>query len=237
MDLEKQGTIAQTKTVPMEVHSQCLACKGDLECQNPNCQLCSVEPETIQHALFGCNFARATWGASHFGLTENLHGSLRQIMELMRNQLQSDRKKACTTIACATVITIPPNQQQQGMQGVEHGISSDFVCYVDGSWSDDGRAGVGLYLTKQGVPIRWVSKVVQAINPAQAEARAVLEACILLQQLDCQQDMILSDSAETLDSLSHTPHLSYMTGETPITTGAPGTFKTSSKEAQYRIPN
>lgn len=90
------------------------------------------------------------------------------------------------------------------MQGVEQGISSDFVCYVDGSWSDDGRAGVGLYLTKQGVPIRWVSKMVQAINPAQAEARAVLEACILLQQLDCQQGMILSDSAETVDSLSHT---------------------------------
>lgn len=69
------------------------------------------------------------------------------------------------------------------------------MCYVDGSWDQEGKAGIGAYLLKNGVLISWLSKGVLADTPAQAEAKAVLQRIEILQSVD-EQGLLLSDSQE-----------------------------------------
>ena len=38
----------------------------------------------------------------------------------------------------------------------QHFPISIFQCFVDGSWSELGKAGIGIYLTKDGEVIEWM---------------------------------------------------------------------------------
>ncbi|KAF3320887.1 hypothetical protein FCM35_KLT15021 [Carex littledalei] len=124
---------------------------------------------------------------------------------LVCNRYYSDTEQACSALASTgysnaarTVSTV------QTVQHTHRNTEVEYKCFVDGSWSEDGRAGVGVYLTRQGVGIKWLSKSVQALGSSQAEARGVLEAYILMQKLQCNHGIVYSDSLETVDSLLHT---------------------------------
>lgn len=119
------------------------------------------------------------------------------------NRYYAQTREACQTLYYAAPISTKQQQVCYNGQQPNLELVPDIAYYVDGSWSDDGKAGVGLYLTIGGEPARWVSKMVRAINSAQTEARGVLEAFLLLQQLNLQGGLIFSDSKETVDSLSH----------------------------------
>lgn len=106
--------------------------------------------------------------------------------------------EACQTLAYSL-------QREQSGTGTLPGsleASAEIECFVDGSWSEDSRARIGLYLTIRGEQSRWVSKSIQAINPVQVEARAVLEALNLMQGLNLSDGTIYSDSTEN-GAISH----------------------------------
>lgn len=63
-------------------------------------------------------------------------------------------------------------------------------CYVDGSWADNGYAGVGVVLVQGEDVVCWKSKMVEAMNPFQAEARAVLEGYRLMRQKGYHHGMV-----------------------------------------------
>lgn len=70
-------------------------------------------------------------------------------------------------------------------------------------------AGVGAYLLYKGNIVCWISKEVQAVNPAQAEAKALLEGYNLLVQKAGGKGVVYSDSKETVAALSQkTPVIS-----------------------------
>lgn len=60
------------------------------------------------------------------------------------------------------------------------GFQGDPICIVDGSWSVDRLAGIGMYVIINERVVQWVSKRVIAVNAAQAEAIAVLQGLKLL---------------------------------------------------------
>lgn len=73
-------------------------------------------------------------------------------------------------------------------------------CYVDGSWDQNGKAGMGLCLFQQGNVVAWSSKPIPAISPSKAEAMAVLDGVRLLTQQGNRQGVVMSDSKETVHS-------------------------------------
>lgn len=95
-----------------------------------------------------------------------------------------------------------PRSAPQRVQQAPNNQEEEYVCYVDGSWSENGAARIGIYLTKQGCGIKWVCKSVRALGPGQAEARGVMEAYKFMQNLQCDHGVVYSDSIETVDSLS-----------------------------------
>lgn len=96
-----------------------------------------------------------------------------------------------------------PSTSNLLVQGAAQEEEEEYVCYVDGSWDDNGRAGVGVILIREGSVVRWISKSVNGMGAAQAEAMSVLEAYQLMQQYSCQKGCVFSDSLKTVDSLSH----------------------------------
>ncbi|KAF3323618.1 hypothetical protein FCM35_KLT12349 [Carex littledalei] len=76
------------------------------------------------------------------------------------------------------------------------------VCYVDGSWSQDGLAGVGLCLVQDRKVIAWVSKKVVSDTPSQSEAVAILEGYKLLSLKAGQMDTVFSDSKGLVHALA-----------------------------------
>ncbi|KAF3328804.1 hypothetical protein FCM35_KLT05882 [Carex littledalei] len=94
--------------------------------------------------------------------------------------------------------TAAPTDQQLPQQAI-----SDHVCFVNGSWSEDDRAGVGMLLTYREQGVKWVARSVQARSPAQAEAIAVLHGYRLMQDWGCHTGVVFSDSKEVVDSLAH----------------------------------
>lgn len=99
----------------------------------------------------------------------------------------------------------PVSQQQLPTQvGMQHELNH-FRCFVDGSWSDGGRAGIGLHLVLNGKSVEWVSQGVSAVNATQAEAKAVLEGCKLLLKHTNGVGIVLSDSIEVIGSVNNSP--------------------------------
>lgn len=62
---------------------------------------------------------------------------------------------------------------------------------MDGSWSSDGLAGIGAYLTQDGEVIHWVSKRVNTMDPAQV-------ACAVLQGLKTSANPQLQQGASAI---------------------------------------
>lgn len=81
--------------------------------------------------------------------------------------------------------------------------SEDPICYVDGSWSSDGLAGIGAYVFVNGRVVQWCSQGVQAMSSAQAEAMAVVIGYKMLISYVSPRCLLYSDSMETVDSLAH----------------------------------
>lgn len=116
------------------------------------------------------------------------------------NRYFREAKLACSNLT-------PSNQDSTGTlteNMATHEEEEEYACYVDGSWDDNGMAGVGVILTRQrqGSPVRWISKSVKAMGAAQAEAMGVLETYKLMLQGSCKKGCVFSDSLETVDSLS-----------------------------------
>lgn len=154
------------------------------------------EKEVTQFVCITWAIWRSRNDAVMGGKLQNMH---------LCNRYYSDTEQACNAIASmgnlrpvSAVNTIQPLQQTQ------RGMGAEYECYADGSWSEDGRAGVGLYLTRHGIGIKWLFKSIQALGPTQAEARGVLEAYKLMQNLRCTHGTVYSDCLEIVDSLSHT---------------------------------
>lgn len=84
-------------------------------------------------------------------------------------------------------------------------VNSSYSCFVDGSWTPGGFAGIGVYLLYEGRVIHWISKAIQAVNPAQAEAIAVLEGYQLLVQKAYGEGKLFSDSKEVVSALATNP--------------------------------
>lgn len=95
-----------------------------------------------------------------------------------------------------------PSQSRTNLGFQRECHSNSSHCYVDGSWSADGKAGVGVILTLNGSITHWVSKGVHALNATHAEASAVLEGYRLLMTHNCPQGTVLSDCLEIVDSLA-----------------------------------
>lgn len=109
-----------------------------------------------------------------------------------------------------TLMACQINAYQSGIIGAPETRSNQLVpeggdctCYVDSSWSIDGKAGVGAMLLHNGNVTRWVSKEVNAMNAMHAEALAVLEGYQLLKSGNCLSGTVLSDCLEIVDSLVH----------------------------------
>lgn len=77
-----------------------------------------------------------------------------------------------------------------------------YKCYVDGSWSQDGLAGVGIYITFRGSLVKWCSKRVRVLSSTHAEAKAVLLGCQLMRQYQHKGGQILSGCSEVVCSIS-----------------------------------
>lgn len=82
-------------------------------------------------------------------------------------------------------------------------------CYVDGSWDEQGKAGVGVCIMIHGEVVFWMSKAIQALSPAQAEARAVLEGLKAMGDMALEEGRLFTDSLETVSALiQHWPVIS-----------------------------
>lgn len=204
------------------------------------CPLCNGASETVEHALFWCEFAKKVWRLSPLNLdSDTLQGSCRLIIEQalqapsqflsnfvsimwaiwkVRNDAVMAGKpvnmetcvryfkeitQVCQTMAIAGLASKgnPLNRQESGPSYLPN--SSEYECFVDGSWSDNGLAGVGIFLTYKGVPVKCVANCVQALSPAHAEAIAVLQGYQLMIDCGCKEGVVLSDSKEVVDSLAH----------------------------------
>lgn len=115
-------------------------------------------------------------------------------------------------LACQSVYRCSPVPIQQsngtGTQSHSHLISAaSHFCYVDGSWSQDGLAGIRAYILVGGKVVQWTSKRVQAMNSAHAEAIAVLHGYKMLLSVATEWAYLFSDSLEIVDSLAHSPPL------------------------------
>lgn len=203
------------------------------------CQLCNHEVESIEHALFTCDFAKEAWWASELTLrSDQLQGDFRQIIAHILGSLTETEvsRFVCMTWAIWRIrndaimegkkqdlntcfryyqeillvrqtrygkglvhyATNPPQRQQS--QNLE---SEGPICYVDGSWSADALAGVGVIMTVKGVIIQWISKRVNAMSPTHAEAIALLEGYKLLHAQNYYGGTVFSDSLEVVDSVGH----------------------------------
>lgn len=65
----------------------------------------------------------------------------------------------------------------------QHFRISIFQCFVDGSWSELGKAGIGIYLTKDGEVIEWM-------------------VVIWCSNMQMGVGTVVSDSKETVDAVS-----------------------------------
>lgn len=95
-----------------------------------------------------------------------------QVRLLMGNLTSNQHKRVAVM---AEQLKIPHKNQQ-----VHH-----YTCYVDGS------TGIGLCFMQHGRVVLWVSKANQAISPAQAEARAVLEGFTILAEMRSNEGIVL----------------------------------------------
>lgn len=109
---------------------------------------------------------------------------------------------ACQVTAIASAAGRPsPGMTQH--QETSSQNQRDCECYVDGSWSENGAAGIGIILVQRGRIIYWASRRVTAISPSQVEAIAVLHGYKLMQDSGCREGVIFSDSLEVVDSIAH----------------------------------
>lgn len=179
---------------------------------DPTCQICGRGPETIMHALFKCDFARAMWLVSDLGLgTDDLPDSFKEFISTIWQSLSADQfgnfvcllwavwrsrnevifnhtkqtpgackaffktaKESCQHVQLNTGLASQTRSNTTSAAVAHLGDPapqvSQIMCYVDGSWDQEGRAGIGVYLTQNGMLLQWLSKSVRALNSTQAEA-------------------------------------------------------------------
>lgn len=145
-----------------------------------------------------CAFVCTAWAIWRLRNEAVLAGK-RQTVELCRRYYQRELTTCSIRRLARGRLLTPIVQQERGI-GVQQG--QPFVCFVDGSWEQDSQAGIGVCLLHNGVIMHWISKATQAINPAQAEAKAVLEGYKLLLQKANGVGTVFSDSMETVLSLA-----------------------------------
>lgn len=113
-----------------------------------------------------------------------------EVRILTRNPLPSQGQRMAAEVE--------QSQRSQHSQQV-----NNYICYVDGSWEMDGAAGIGVCLMQHGQIILWISRTIQAVNPAQAEARAVLEGLNVLTEMGYREGTVYSDSKEIVLALAN----------------------------------
>lgn len=148
-----------------------------------------------------CSFVCTMWAIWRMR-NEAVHGKKAQLA-LVCKAFYEKEKEACQ-LKLITSKMFPVSLQIQGaIQSEMEGESSisDYECYVDGAWGENGHAGIGAYVMHKGVIIWWSSKSVHAINLNQAEAKGVLEGYRLLIQKAGGKGIVYSDSKETVLAL------------------------------------
>lgn len=81
--------------------------------------------------------------------------------------------------------------------------------WMHGSWDEQGKAGVGVCIMINGEVVFWMSKAIQALSSAQAEARAVLEGLKAMRDMALEEGRLFTDSQETTSALiQHWPIIS-----------------------------
>ncbi|KAF3331451.1 hypothetical protein FCM35_KLT02857 [Carex littledalei] len=119
-------------------------------------------------------------------------------------KLYKDVLDVCQLAFSTITVPIPPNTAASSGTQRDFARGDSLTCYVDGSWSSDGLAGIGGYIIQGGRITQWMSKRVGAVNPAQAEAMAVLQGYLMLLSIPSEQRaQLYSDSLEMVDSLAH----------------------------------
>lgn len=150
-----------------------------------------------------CSFVSTLWAIWRMR-NEVIHGGKRQSLEACMAFYKKERNSCQTRILTSGIIL--PNQAQlrEVQVSVQGHPTTAFQCYVDGSWTLGGVAGIGVYLLKEGKVTNWISKSVLAVNPAQTEAKALLEGYHLLVQEAGGEGVLFSDSKETVLALQGT---------------------------------
>ncbi|KAF3334481.1 hypothetical protein FCM35_KLT21085 [Carex littledalei] len=97
---------------------------------------------------------------------------------------------------CGEKQGVKPDAQQQlpPLPGIIP-TPNEFLCFVDGSWSD----------VCNGRTVEWVSQYGMAADATQIEARAVLEGCKLLAKHASGVGTVVSDSKEIVTSVNSSP--------------------------------
>lgn len=121
-----------------------------------------------------CSFICTTWGVWRLR-NEAIYASKPQTIDICRLSCKKEMDSCKIRRMARGFDPTAPRQIVQVTNEQRHIEVSPFTCFVDGSWDQDGRAGVGLCLLHNGEVAHWISKLVQAVNPAHAEAKAVLE--------------------------------------------------------------
>lgn len=98
-----------------------------------------------------------------------------------------------------------PHKQVMEYSCVEQQLQQEefpFSCYVDGSRAQDGKAGIGVYLLYRGKAVYWSSKAVSTVNPAQVEAKALLEGYSVLVKKAGGVGAVFSDSKDLVAAMA-----------------------------------
>lgn len=145
-----------------------------------------------------CVFVCTAWAIWRLR-NEAVYAGKRQTVELCRRYCQKELD-SCNKRRLAQGKLVNPPLQSGGP--IDSQQVQPFECFVDGAWEQGGKAGIGVYLKQNGVVVHWISKSIQVVNPAQAEARAVVEGYKVLLHKANGVGTVFSDSKETVFSLA-----------------------------------
>lgn len=133
------------------------------------------ELDSTQICSFVC-IAWANWRMSN----AVVHGADKQSIQACRAYYERERSSCQIRLLAKGILPFQqiPNEARLHQSHEEEGYP--FTCFVDGSWSQGGLVGIGVYLMHRGTVVSWISKSIHSISSAQAEAKAVVEGYKML---------------------------------------------------------